>query len=907
MAGKIGYVTAADIALNPELELGMYLIREIDHFAAANHTATVSNSSGDALFTRSNHNLSTNQTVEVDAAGHYQGHHKVEMLTSSTFKLRRIPDNTFISYGGAAVSVTYHPIGDNGFYIAQTGSHNEKNFSLGDAYTGSFHSTNHNADGTLKYVHGDKGNNYSGPVGKHLAWIFPDHHGVLATEDSNGKVIFTFAAGHNLKVGMRGRIKFSDNYEGYYYFEPAFTSGSRSATQFRIRENTTSDYVDYIADETVAFAIVPGTCYMTGVDWKNSDFEDPGCIFVPASAGGQINLRKPPESFNNFCIQIFGGAQNIKFAGAYDPLNSRGDIMYSGWDGGFEFRRGKFGVYFEHGNYITNNPTLYFASGTGFWLDNFEVANHDAGFSGSMAKNDAVTTPTMRVRATNGFIHNIGDGECVYWGETSVQSGGSPNTSHGMQIEIYNVQCAYSGAELYQIGQMVTGSFAKNFIGFSGNNARYVPFTIGQGQGMQARNQEGDVEISNFIIDGFNLYGIYSQSDHGSDAPAGGSITFKNCYVARGGQGLGVFFDGHNDTSLVYVFKDMFMKYIDELDESVFYGSQTADSDRLFWTTSDSHIVLNNLKVDSALSGHQLFEGIASNLNSPKVIRNQSVADIEYENSGWDWADPRDILLFLPVWGPSFHLSGLASQWIPYPAGKIFREKGFFYYLDEDMGDIGSVTNSGGHALITCQEYIGGVLTTKTHGLTTGDPINIRVGPYANTGLTAEVINTTTFKIRLSGTLVNYSSSVQLSYVFDVLEEVSDNYSLFTRLSWDSTGKCNMQGEYNPSATPIRSFPPEDFRVKKGTVYARAMMGIQPIAADPTRSRHRWKYCHDTGSNAPDTSVIQNLNVDTKKDQDVDLIKKLIGEGNWVRRESTPVDIDGDVGATRTEDFVRVT
>ena len=307
--GKIGYAVAADVAAFPGLTLGMYMLNDLDHFKDAPTTGSITSSGGDALITKTNHGRETGDAIDIDA-GAYAGHFKVEKITDNTFKIRTIPGNTFFPWGANA-SVTYYPIVENGFYIAAGVTHNQKNFSLGDAYTETYAADNHRSDGKLKYVHGDDGTSYSGPIGKNVAWIFPDHSGATIT-NSGGKALLTYAPGHNIKRGMYGKIKFSTNYDGYYFLEAVVTAGVRSNTQFRIRPNATSDFVDYNGNETVTWAIVPGASQMSELDWKNSDPDDPGLCVVLSSTQGQINMRKTPESFANYCFEIWGGAENIK-------------------------------------------------------------------------------------------------------------------------------------------------------------------------------------------------------------------------------------------------------------------------------------------------------------------------------------------------------------------------------------------------------------------------------------------------------------------------------------------------------------------------------------------------------------------------------------------------------------------
>jgi hypothetical protein len=901
--GKIGYAVAADVAAYPGLGLGWYMLNDLDHFKDAPTTGTVTSSGGHALFTKTNHGRTTGDPLDIDS-GVYAGHYTIDRIDANTFKIRAIVGGALINWI-SNTSVTYYPIVENGFYIAQTGSHDEKNFSLGDDYAGTYGPDNHRSDGKNKYVHGDDGTTYAGPIGRHVAWIFPDHAGATVT-NSGGKALLTYAAGHNIKRGMYGKIKFSSNYDGYYYLEAVVASGVRSNTQFRLRPNAVSDFVDYVADETVTWAIVPGASQMSGLDWKNSDQDDPGLVVSLASAQGQINMRKSPESVANYCFEMWGGAENIKISGAYNPVSGYGSILYRGWQDGYAFSRGRWGCYFEHGNQLTNNSIVYFSEGNGIWYDDFEIEGYDRGFAGFMGKNDALNNPTMRIKLTNFYIHNVGFGEGIYAGETTVQSGASPNTSHGIHLTLSNGVCAYTGSELFQLGQLVAGSRAKNFVGFCGSGERFNPFTTGQGQGAQFRNQEGDVEISNFVIDGYNFYGIYMQSDHGSLKTPGGTIELSNFALAHGSSGLGVFYDGNNDETLTYSFKDFYMKYIDRLNESAMYEAQASDSANLFLTVSDNPIIINNGKIDSALVSYLLYDGTAANLNLPKITRGASQPDIDYEKSGWAWHDPRKITLFVDTWdAANFYIVDLRGQRIPYQPGQVFRHKGRFYYLEESLGDLGSITNSGGHALITCQEYIADVLTTKNHGLETGDPVIIDAGTYAGT-YTCEKINDTTFKIRNAGVLVNYISNKQISYAFSASAEPDQDLSKYTVLTWDATGTCIKEGSHNAGIDQY-TFPPDDFRLLSGSEMARQGIGLFNIQADIDRSRIDWEFAYNDGTDNPYTSEIQTIQIEEKRDHAVADLVAAVGSGNFVRRKATPVNVGGDVGATRTESFVQVT
>lgn len=896
--GKIGYITAADIATWPDLELGGYMFNDLDHFLDSPQSYTVSNSGGLALFAKTNHGRVVGERLDIDT-GSYAGHWLVNTVpTVSSFTLKSIVGGTPLTFSSSA-SGTYYPMVNNGFYIAQSGSHNQKNFSIGDnAQTYAY--DNHNADGTLKYIHGDHGDHYTGTIGRKVFHVFPDKAATI-TNDGSGNVLVTYSTNHNIKRGMYGKIKFSTKgYNGYYFLERV------TNTTFRIRPNATSDYVPYTVDDlAIYWCIVPGATSMTGVDIKsNNPDTDPILWVLPLSANGQVNFRKTPESNDNYGFEMFGGAIGFKTAFRYDPIARTGNINYLGWDGGLKFSRGKWPGYFEFKNYNSSNPILYFKSlCNNIVLEDIEIDGGDQGFAGSMCKDDSVATPVMKVTGRRIYSHNLGVGEGYYWGETSQQVSGSPNTSHGMNVLFEDNIAAYTGAELVQLGQMVSGSIARNFVAFCGSGEKYDPFTTGQGQGIQIRNQEGGVIIELFIVTGYNFYGIYCDSDHGNGT-TGGSLTFRKFYVGEGCQSIGIFYDGGNDTTLVYEFKDFYAKNIDIYYDKYYYEAQATDSNKIILTVSSNNLTVNNGNIDSALSAYTLYDGTITNLNLPLVTRNVVQPAIEFECSGWAWMDIRNITLFVRNWdATNFNIVDLRDQRIPYKAGHVFRQYGKFWYLENDLASDAAITSSGGHALITSQEYVAGVLTPKNHGLNTGDAFTIDAGTYAGS-FTVEKINATTFKFRNAGTLVNYVSDKRATYYTDLGLEPHLDSTNYTQLKWDSTGKCIKEVGYN-SALTIYEYPPDDFRTKKNTLYSILGIGLNGGEQNDAGTYFEWQVAHETAGVA-DTSFISTVAFGKDKKLDKARIAQWFGSNMWYRSKMTVVDAAGRIATPVTSDWKKV-
>lgn len=685
VAPKIGYAVAADIVGHPEIALGDQIWYDLDHFKDSPQTATVTNSGGVALFTRTNHGRSVNEPIDIDASSvsGYVGHFLINTAPSAnTFTLKTFA-GVPVAYA-SDTSLTYYPIVSNGFYIAQSGSHNEKNFTLGagapSAAPGTFAYDNHRSDGKVKYIHGDDGTNYTGPIGKNLWVIYPEKL-CSAGNDGNGNVLITCSVPHNVKRGMYGDILNSTNYNGYYYFEYV------NSMQFRLRPKAAANYVPYVGSEvSLHMQIVPGSSSMTGLTEALGTAADLIQIASPVSVPGRMSFRKSPDDTNNYGFQIFGGMDYFKITGAYNLLKGTGDILYQGWsDGQYRFRDGKFGSYFRFYNYLTNNSVLYLSGGSQhFEVEDTEIDAGFGAFAGFMAKTDGNATAHMYIKLRRMYVHNCG-GEGYYIGNTGDQVSGSARTQHKIYLDMAECVGAYTGVESFQLGELGAGSVARNFVAFCASMEKYNPFTAGQGGLIQIRDVgEGNVDIKDFIAEGYSNNGLYINNDRAQETrSASYRLRFTNGVISKSGSSNAVFYDRTNDGISSLEFLNMDFYDIDEAADYDKYESQTTSPDVIMrCTDSATPTVHNNVKVDSAHSSYTYRDGSTAALyNMPKVTRNVALTKHQFVKTGWSWTDCRKIKLWIQTFSADHNTVAYRNQPIPYVVGDIFGYEGFFYYV----------------------------------------------------------------------------------------------------------------------------------------------------------------------------------------------------------------------------------
>lgn len=186
----------------------------------------------------------------------------------------------------------------------------------------------------------------------------------------------------------------------------------------------------------------------------------------------------------------------VRITGKYDAINGYGHRYFTGWDGGYEFRHGTFGLYGnnqwlseENGHHINLNTAT-----TKVELDYIEAGN--GGFSGVSWKEDYANYKiTDSSRMHHCFIHDVGS-EGLYVGST----GNAPQQVFKNLLVDNNVflRC---GGEGIQLGWLMGGCVARNNVVHSGLDWKR-PFMAYQDGIIQLSAIGGGTRLENNILMG---------------------------------------------------------------------------------------------------------------------------------------------------------------------------------------------------------------------------------------------------------------------------------------------------------------------------------------------------------------------------------------------------------------------
>lgn len=222
----------------------------------------------------------------------------------------------------------------------------------------------------------------------------------------------------------------------------------------------------------------------------------------------------------------------VRFTGRYDSANGYGHRYFTGWDGGYEFRHGTFGLY--NNNYWKSEDIHHFNLNTAtdkIELDFIEVAN--GGFAGiSWKKDGAAYTITDSSSVHDCFIHDVGS-EGIYVGSTQV---GQQQVFKNLTVE--NNVFLRCGGEGIQMGWQMGNCIARNNVVHSGLDWKnpFQPYQDGVVQ-FSVIGGGSSVESNIFIGGGEQLGLIEIKRNPTPYSITEDTVHFKNSliYGIRGG------------------------------------------------------------------------------------------------------------------------------------------------------------------------------------------------------------------------------------------------------------------------------------------------------------------------------------------------------------------------------------
>lgn len=646
---QIGYVTAAEVALHPQMTLGDYMIKDRGHtnirlYIIQNEQAcSITDNSGDALFTDNAHGLTTGTAIRVKKSKYYNGYGTANVINANTFKITKLDGTT----------LAFNQNESNSFWTLMYESHDEKNFSLGVNSQGkacydkyqisgnladfrtSYAYNNHNADGTLRAEHGNF-SNYTGPIGDRLWFVFEDIT-VPITNNGSGHALATLT-NHGIPNGYVVLKTEVSSYatrltNNHWYLE------SVNANTFRFKTNATGSYMPFTTNANVTFSIVIDASKMEGIDIAGSE-DNP---VIATNTEGQTIFRRSYESGTSYGYDMWGGVSHFRFTGQYDPILRTGDVNYQGREINKLFPYGEYGIEFQFGSSPLNNTIFNVGDGANYVeVDHVLVNGEGRGFAGMMFKTDGYgNLPVMDVSPHDNIITDT-HGEGTYIGYSTANVFGSPQTEHAVRLNMYNNIFARSGVEICQTGQLWTGSRVAHNVFFISSTTRYNPFYIGQSTHTQFKTRGiGNIFYEYNIGIGGGVQAITVQTDIADEVGDGSAIYIRKC-VWQDNCGRLVYYNNTNMTNTPLIFEDVWLKRVSPYDTDR-NESQPVFDGLILENDVTTKFVLQGLHIDNGMSSLNLIDGTANSSQRFPHVTYEDVPEVEFQGNGYEGINLRDV------------------------------------------------------------------------------------------------------------------------------------------------------------------------------------------------------------------------------------------------------------------------
>ncbi len=536
----------------------------------------------------------------------------------------RLATYPFASEGDYIFNDADHENGEGGLFVISSGSHNEKNFSIGANCVGTY-TTNHATDGRLKYTLGGTGN-YAGPIGNRVWFYFPDH--TASVSNSSGNALFTRSS-HGLTTGKYIMVKnythysqVGTEYSGYYYVEVV------SSNTFRLKTSASGSYLAYSSAISVTYSQTIGSIKMEGIDCIGTAANP---VIITNAPGSQFICQKNWESVATYGFEFFGGSKFAIITGEYDPVRGTGSVNYQGHRGNYKYSYGRYGMWIRFYNLLSNNPILYLKNGsTNLEICHLEIDGGGRGFAGIMIKSD--NQPSQNMSA----IHDC-EGEGWYIGNTGDNVAGSAPSQHWIELDAYNNRVVRTGVEIVQTGQLKDGSKVQRNVALLGTLTHFNPFFSGQSNAAQVKPRSGNVLYDGNMLIGGTANIMLVQSNRSNEAlDATKSLTFSNSAFLYGRQRF-MFFTLTNDGTMPFNMENIYIKSATMYDNDRMESQATDKNEIILTTESVTEVYINGMHVDTGMSGKILQSGgTATKYNTPYITRDQSLPDPEFMKSGYE-------------------------------------------------------------------------------------------------------------------------------------------------------------------------------------------------------------------------------------------------------------------------------
>lgn len=359
------------------------------------------------------------------------------------------------------------------------------------------------------------------------------------------------------------------------------------------------------------------------------------------------------------------GLKNFRLTSEYNIANQTGDPNYLGWDSGYEFRRGRFGMVFSGLQFGTD--TYYTTGDHGcdqFELDNIESAY--AYYAGVSLKNDNVGDPTATMKncsVHHCYVHDQYQGEGIYWGNTQAVP------QHTIKDTVFhNNIFVRSSREILQLGRLGQGFRAYNNVaGYSAMGWLLHTSDVQRG-GVQFQCRDGD----SWLYDNILLAGMSHFSDItvGADAKSLSPNRVFNNYIGCGKWKTYSFLSTAEGALAHEVSGNHIGHTTNVYDRIKLPGDPRFDNDYPDFVYSTN--IYDDFDFDNNICDFSHVNiypaGISSNHQQSGTIR-QTFERPVFKNSGWDDAnfDPNDF----EIWTPTINNDERMGENAYYPTGFI--------------------------------------------------------------------------------------------------------------------------------------------------------------------------------------------------------------------------------------------
>jgi hypothetical protein len=356
---------------------------------------------------------------------------------------------------------------------------------------------------------------------------------------------------------------------------------------------------------------------------------------VITNYGGQVECT-------NFTVN---GGVNIELTGKY-VAGLSGHPSWLGFDGGYAFRDGTFGIWVNN-RWTSEGGGDLNIGGLSDSVSVHDLQTGNGGFAAVFIKqNDIAEANISNIYRHFKFYKVLSihpHGEAWYWGSTGVDSAsGGTLYQHLLQdFDVHDNINAFAGNEILQIGQMGGGMHIyKNVFYLSAMNWG-SPFDNQQNfaEQIDIRNGGNRIDSNIFIRSGEQIPSVFAIRKHGIVSNGDSTIMEKNLYT-HGLGNIGGYVGGSTPTAgTLLVFKNNTMGNFNFLANRYFSDARGTNTQEVLRTQigTGAHISVRNNISDNTKTG--FFTGFSGTFDTSGNSKQASVRYPKFANTGFTSID----------------------------------------------------------------------------------------------------------------------------------------------------------------------------------------------------------------------------------------------------------------------------